>query len=161
MNSFVKIIAICVGILAVLAHCGLAAVFAVREAESAQKEFGKKRHCDAMQFVTVDVEQIHEKKKKCLAIFVYNQFSRPIEALACFQVNRQTLKHVLSSLYSHFMEYKRRSRTMASDRVQHDRVKNWAGRNNADEDCVRIIKYTEAAVNLSGQYQETVARRMQ
>ena len=119
-----------------LAPCGLAAVFAVREAESAQKEFGKKRRCDAMQFVTVDVEQIHEKKKKYLAIFVYNQFSRPIQALACFRVNRQTLKHVCSSWYSHFMEYKRRSRTMASDRAQHDRVKNWAGRNNADEDCV-------------------------
>tara|TARA_B100000676_G_scaffold190291_1_gene187148 strand:+ start:564 stop:755 length:192 start_codon:yes stop_codon:yes gene_type:complete len=58
----------------------LAAVFAVRDAESAQKEFGKKRRCDAMQFATVDVEQIHEKKKKYLATFAYNQFIRPIEA---------------------------------------------------------------------------------
>ena len=104
-------------ILVVLAPCGVCDSHCRPDADSAQKEFGKKRRCDAMQFVTVDVEQIHEKKKKYLAIFAYNQFSRPIEALACFQVNRQTLKHVRSSWYSHFMEYKRRSRTMASDRA--------------------------------------------
>tara|TARA_Y100001934_G_scaffold134330_1_gene162497 strand:+ start:1169 stop:1600 length:432 start_codon:yes stop_codon:yes gene_type:complete len=114
-----------------------------------------------MQFVTADVEQIHEKKKKYLAIFAGNKFSRPVHALACFRVNRQTLKHVRTSWYFHFMQYKSRSRTMASVRVQHDCVKNWAGRNNANEDCIRIIKYTEAAVNLRGQYLETVARRMQ
>ena len=144
-----------------LAPCGLVAVLAVREAESAQKEFGKKCRYDAMKFVTVDVEQIFEKKKKYLAIFADDKFSRPIQALACFRVTRQTLKPVRTSWYCHFMEYKSRSRTIASNRAQHDRVKNRAGRNNANEDCVRIIKYTEAAVNLSGQYQETVARRMQ
>ena len=37
---------------------------------------------------------------------------------------------------------------MASDRAQHDRVKNWAGRNNADEDCVHRFKYTEAVVKI-------------
>ena len=70
--------------MAVLAPCGLAAVFTARDAEIAQKEFEKKRRCDAMQFVAVDVEQIQEKKKKYLAIFAYNQLRRPIEALACF-----------------------------------------------------------------------------
>ena len=77
MNSFLKIKAICVGILAVLAPCGLAAVFAIREAESAQKELGKKCRYAAMKFVTVDVEQIFEKKKKYLAIFADDKFSRP------------------------------------------------------------------------------------
>ena len=114
-----------------------------------------------MQFVTVDLEQIFEKKKKYLAILADDKFSRSIQALACFRVTRQTLKPVRTSWYCHFMEYKSRSRTMASNRAQHDRVKNWAGRNNADEDCVHRFKYTEAVVNSSGRYLKTVARLMQ
>ena len=60
MNSSGKIKALFVSIAAALALCGLAAVFVVREAERAQKEFGKKSRYDAMQFVTVDVEQMRE-----------------------------------------------------------------------------------------------------
>ncbi len=71
-----------------------------------------------------------------------------------------TLKHARTGWYCHFKEYKLRSQTMVSDRAQYGRVKKWAGCNNANEDCVRIIKNTEAAVNSSGQDPEIVARRM-
>ena len=37
-------------------------------------------------------------------------------------------------------------------------VNKWAGRNNANEDCVRIIKNTEAAVNSGDKGSETAAR---
>ena len=67
MNSSGKIKVLFVGIPAALALCRLAAVFVVRKAKKAQKEFGKKHRYDAMQFVTVDVEQMREKKKKYLA----------------------------------------------------------------------------------------------
>ena len=152
--------ALFVGIPALLVLCGLVAVFVVGEAESAQKEFGKKRRYDATQCVTVDVEQMRVKKKKFLAVFAENKCSRPIQALACFQVIRPTLKHSRTGWYCHFKEYKSRSRTMVSDRAEYGRVKKWAGCNNTNEDCVRIIKNTEAAVNSSGQDPEIVARRM-
>ena len=49
---------------------------------------------------------------------------------------------------------------MISDRGKYGRVKKWAGCNNANEDCIRIIKNTEAAVNSSGQDAEKIAKRM-
>ena len=106
-----------------LALRGVAAVFVVSEAECAQKEFGKKRMYDAMQFVTVDVKQMHEKKNKYLAIFAENKCSRPIQALARFQVTQPSLKHARTGWLCHFKEYKSCSRKMVSDRGQYDRAK--------------------------------------
>jgi len=95
---------------------------------------------------------------KFLAVFAENKCSRPIQALACFQVISPTMKHPRNGWYCNFQEYKSRSRMMISDRGKYGRVKKWAGCNNANEDCIRIIKNTEASVNSSGQDPEKSQR---
>ena len=50
---------------------------------SNQKEFDKKRRCDATQYVTVDVDQMIVKKK-FLAVFAENKCARPIQIVACY-----------------------------------------------------------------------------
>ena len=53
------------------------------DAGSNQKEFDKKRRCDATQYVTVDVDQMIAKKK-FLAVFAENKCARPIQIVACY-----------------------------------------------------------------------------
>ncbi len=53
------------------------------DAGSNQKEFDKKRRCDATQYVTVDVDQMIVKKK-FLAVFAENKCARPIQIVACY-----------------------------------------------------------------------------
>ena len=134
----------------------------VGEAGNSQKEFGKSGRYDATQCVTVEEELMIVRKKtkktKFLAVFAENKCSRPIQALACFQVISPTMKHPRNGWYCNFREYKSRSRTMISNRGKYGRVKKWAGCNNANEDCIRIIKNTEAAVNSSGQDPEKSQR---
>ena len=60
--------------------------------------------------------------------------------------------------YCNFQEYRLRSRSMISDRGKYGRVMKWAGCNNANGDCIRIIKNTEASVNSSGQDPEKSQR---
>jgi hypothetical protein len=135
----------------------------VGDVDASQKEFGKSRRYDATQCVAVEEEQMivkKNKKKKFLAVFAENKCSRPIQALACFQVISPTMKHPRNGWYCSFHEYKSRSRTMISDHAKYGRVKKWAGCNNTNEDCIRIIKNTEAAVNSSGRDPEIIAKRM-
>jgi len=138
----------------------LSALIVASEAGSPQEEFGKKSRYDATQCVVVDEEQMIVKKKKFMAVFAENKCSRPIQALACFQVIKPTMKHPRNGWYCNFQEYKSRSRSMISERAEYGRAKKWAGCNSENESCLRILATIEPAVNANGEDPETVARRI-
>ena len=143
-----------VGVMLMMANVG--------DAGDSQKEFGKSRRYDAKQCVMVEEELMIVKKKtkktKFLAVFDENKCSRPIQAIACFQVISSSTKHPRNGWHCNFEEYKSRSRTMILDRGKYGRVKKWAGCKNANEDCIRIINNTEASLNSSGQDPEKSQR---
>ena len=125
-----------------------------------QDEFGNKRKYDATQCVTVEEEQMIVKKRKYLAVFAENKCSRAIHVLACFQVTTPSLKHSRTGWYCDYQDYKARSRNMISEHAKYGRVKKWGACNQGNEDCVRILERTNAAVNSSGQDPEAVAKHM-
>lgn len=141
------------GLLCVVAVCGAAA-------SDHQSEFTRKQRYDATHCVEVIEEQMIEKKKKFLAVFAENKCSRPIHALACFQVTRPSLKHSRTGWYCDFQEYKARSRHMISDHATYGRVKKWAGCNLESAGCVKLLEATDGNVNSSGQDPEAVAKRL-
>ena len=125
-----------------------------------QSEFGKRQRYDATQCVEVIDEQMVQNKRKFLAVFAENKCSRTIQALACFDVTRPSLKHSRTGWYCNLQEYKARSRQMISDHATYGRVKKWAACNPESESCIRLLGQIEGNVNSSGQDPEAVGRRL-